>query len=63
MGVEELKAALRPFAEYAKQMEKQWGQRDSCVFYGVKRPGAKQITYGDFRRAVRALEAQEKQDD
>jgi len=55
--------ALRPFAEYAKQMERQWTQKDNCVFYGVKRPGAKQITYGDFRRAVRALEAQEKKDD
>lgn len=51
MPEKELLEALRPFALYAKQMEKAWGQHDESVFYGIKRPGAHQITYGDFRRA------------
>ncbi len=49
--VEELRAALAPFARYAHQMRKAWTSHDNSVFYGVKREGASQITYGDFRRA------------
>lgn len=52
---DELIEALQPFALYAEQMEKSWGPRDDSVYYGVKRPGADQITYGDFRRAARVL--------
>lgn len=51
MNEQELLKALRPFALYAKQMEKKWGQVDACVRYGVKAEGAHQVTYGDFRRA------------
>lgn len=51
--MDELLEALRPFAEYAEQMDKQWGYRDDCVRYGVKAAGAKQVTYGDFRKAAR----------
>jgi hypothetical protein len=47
--------ALEPFASYAVQMRDSWTHRDDCVFYGVKRPGAVQITYGDFRRAAREI--------
>lgn len=48
-----LLAALAPFALYASQMERQWSSRDDSVHYGVKREGAHQVTYGDFRRALR----------
>lgn len=47
--------ALEPFARYARQMQAVWTQRDDSVFYGIKRPGAVQITYGDFRRAAATL--------
>lgn len=43
--------ALRPFAEYAEQMQAAWKHHSDSVYYGVKREGAKQITYGDFGRA------------
>jgi hypothetical protein len=52
MGVNELIEALAPFAKYAIQQDKAWGHSDNSAFYGVKRPGAHQITYGDFRRAA-----------
>jgi hypothetical protein len=54
MSVALLRNALRPFAEYADQMAMAWNRtNDDSAFYGVKRTGAKQITYGDFRRASR----------
>lgn len=53
--ITQLEDALRPFAEYARQMERQWTQRDDCVRYGVKAEGAKQVTYGDFRKAARLV--------
>jgi hypothetical protein len=52
---EELTEALRPFAEYEIQQRRQWGHSDNSAFYGVKRPGAKQVRYGDFRRASRVF--------
>lgn len=52
--IAQLIAALEPFAEYAIQQESSWTQRDNCVFYGVKRDGAKQVTYGDWRNAAAA---------
>jgi hypothetical protein len=53
----ELLEALRPFALYAEQMAERWGQSDNSAFYGIKRPGAHQITYGDFRRAAKVYRA------
>lgn len=54
--IKELEAALRPFALYAKQQAKSWGHHDDCVFYGIKRPNAHQIKYGDFRFAAEVME-------
>ena len=56
-GWQAMREALRPFAEYAVQMEAHWGAHDDSCFYGVKRPGAAQIRYGDFRRAAAAIRA------
>jgi hypothetical protein len=54
--IAELEAALRPFAAYAKYMANRgWGHHDSSAYYGVKRPGAPQVRYGDFRRAAVVL--------
>lgn len=48
--------ALRPFANYARQMDKAWTQLDDSVYYGVKRPGMCQVTRGDFRRALQVVD-------
>lgn len=48
-------AALKPFASYAAQQAAAWDQHDASAYYGVKRPGAHQITYGDFRRAAAVM--------
>jgi hypothetical protein len=53
----DLLEALRPFAQYARQMRNSWTQQDDSVYYGVKREFAHQVTYGDFRRAAAAVEA------
>jgi hypothetical protein len=47
--------ALRPFAEYAFAMQHRWTARDDSAFYGAKRPSVRNVTYGDFRRAMRVV--------
>jgi hypothetical protein len=58
---EELLEALRPFGEYAIQMERQWSRTSpkSC-FYGVKRKDSKQVRYGDFHRAAALIRREDK---
>jgi hypothetical protein len=55
-AIDLLAEALKPFAEYSEQMQGAWSHRDDSVFYGIKRAGAKQIRYGDFRRALKVIE-------
>lgn len=54
--VTELEAALAPFARYASYMEDRWGQRSNSAFYGSKNKVSVNITYGDFRRAVKVMD-------
>lgn len=55
--IQALRQALAPFARYAEQMASAWTSKDGSVFYGVKRPDAAQITYGDFRQAAAVMKA------
>lgn len=54
-ALRETRDALRPFADYAVQMETAWEHRGDSAYYGVKRVGACQVSYGDFRRAAREV--------
>lgn len=50
-----LEAALLPFARYARYMAPRWTAADDSAYYGVKRDTRYNVTYGAFRRAVRAM--------
>jgi hypothetical protein len=52
--IAELEAALRPFALYARQQGPDWCSNKS-VYYGIKRPGAHQVKYTDYGRALEVM--------